>query len=223
MGVEVLIPDFNGDDGPLRTVMEAGPDILNHNVETVERLQKPVRKRARYHRSLDVLARAKAFAAGVHRPPGHRPHQVEPDGRPGRDARGAVADLPRPARRGLRHPDHRPVPATVEAHLPVERYVHPDEFAEMKVEALDARLQARRVGAARPLQLPRPRPGPAAPSSSERAARRPSTPRAGSSRSRADRWRAERQAARRPIDARGIVPWSAHHRRVSARVSANGR
>ena len=43
--------------------MEAGPDILNHNVETVERLQKPVRKRARYHRSLEVLARAKAFAA----------------------------------------------------------------------------------------------------------------------------------------------------------------
>ena len=48
MGVEVLIPDFNGKDAPLRTVMEAGPDILNHNVETVERLQKPVRKRARY-------------------------------------------------------------------------------------------------------------------------------------------------------------------------------
>ena len=48
MGVEVLIPDFNGDAAPLRTVMEAGPDILNHNVETVERLQKPVRRRARY-------------------------------------------------------------------------------------------------------------------------------------------------------------------------------
>src|SRR5665811_1402160 len=39
MGVEVLIPDFNGAEAPLRTVMEAGPDILNHNVETVERLQ----------------------------------------------------------------------------------------------------------------------------------------------------------------------------------------
>src|SRR6187397_594509 len=62
MGVEVLIPDFNGSDEPLFTVMEAGPDILNHNLETVERLQKPVRKRARYQRSLDVLARAKEFA-----------------------------------------------------------------------------------------------------------------------------------------------------------------
>ena len=52
MGVEVLIPDFNGTDAPLRTVMDARPDILNHNLETVERLQKPVRKRARYGRSL---------------------------------------------------------------------------------------------------------------------------------------------------------------------------
>src|SRR5664280_250697 len=58
MGVEVLIPDFNGAEAPLRTVMEAGPDILNHNVETVERLQAPVRKRAHYDRSLGVLAQA---------------------------------------------------------------------------------------------------------------------------------------------------------------------
>src|SRR5688572_7717691 len=62
MGVEVLIPDFNGSDEPLRTVMDAAPDILNHNLETVERLQKPVRKRARYARSLQVLQRAKEFA-----------------------------------------------------------------------------------------------------------------------------------------------------------------
>ena len=46
-----------------------------------------------------------------------------------------------------------------EKHLPLERYYHPDEFAEMKVEALGLGLQARRVRAARPLQLPRPRPG----------------------------------------------------------------
>src|SRR6478672_6963846 len=61
-GVEVLIPDFNGRDEPLHTVMEAAPDILNHNVETVERLKKPVRKRARYHRSLEVLERAKQIS-----------------------------------------------------------------------------------------------------------------------------------------------------------------
>ena len=50
MGIEVLIPDFDGADAPLRTVMDARPDILNHNLETVKRLQKPVRKRARWDR-----------------------------------------------------------------------------------------------------------------------------------------------------------------------------
>src|SRR5437773_10135377 len=63
MGVEVLIPDFNGEEAPLRDVMAARPDILNHNLETVRRLQKPVRKRARWDRSLGVLERSKAYAA----------------------------------------------------------------------------------------------------------------------------------------------------------------
>jgi lipoyl synthase len=136
MGVEVLIPDFNGQDEPLRTVMEAGPDILNHNVETVERLQKPVRKRARYHRSLEVLRVAKSQA-------------LEIAGRPGtvhtksslmvglgetraelsvtfRDLRAVDCDI-------LTIGQYlRPSPA----HLPIERYVHPDEFGEMKAEAL---------------------------------------------------------------------------------------
>jgi len=61
-GVEVLIPDFDGHDAPLRSVVEAAPDILDHNVETVERLQRAVRRRARYDRSLGVLDRARAFA-----------------------------------------------------------------------------------------------------------------------------------------------------------------
>jgi len=67
-GIEVLIPDFDGEDAPLRAVMEAAPDILDHNVETVERLQKPVRKRARYDRSLQVLARAKEMASELGNP-----------------------------------------------------------------------------------------------------------------------------------------------------------
>jgi len=79
-GVEVLIPDFNGQDEPLRTVMEAAPDILNHNVETVERLQKPVRKRARYQRSLGVLQRAKGIRNGIHGSRRHGSHQVQPHG-----------------------------------------------------------------------------------------------------------------------------------------------
>ena len=67
MGVEVLIPDLRRGRRPAATVMEAAPDILNHNVETVERLQKPVRKRARYDRSLQVLARCQGHGAGASR------------------------------------------------------------------------------------------------------------------------------------------------------------
>jgi lipoic acid synthetase len=136
MGVEVLIPDFNGQEAPLRTVMDAQPDILNHNLETVERLQKPVRKRSRYDRSLDVLKRAKAYAREI----------------TGRD--GTVhtksslmvglgetrAELSQ-AFRDLRAIDCdiltigqylRPT----ERHLPLERYYHPAEFDQMKEEAL---------------------------------------------------------------------------------------
>jgi lipoic acid synthetase len=135
-GVEVLIPDFNGEEGPLRTVMQAGPDILNHNVETVERLQRPVRKRARYDRSLEVLRRAKAMAR-------------EATGRDGSmHTKSSLMVGLGETRQELSATFHdlrsvdcdiltigqylRPSPA----HLPVVRYVHPDEFAEMKAEAL---------------------------------------------------------------------------------------
>ncbi|MFO8056663.1 MAG: lipoyl synthase [bacterium] len=56
--VEVLVPDFGGEENALRTVMEAGPDVLNHNLETVFRLYPEARPRADYRRSLDVLRAA---------------------------------------------------------------------------------------------------------------------------------------------------------------------
>jgi lipoyl synthase len=132
-GVEVLIPDFNGQAEPLRTVMEAGPDILNHNVETVERLQKPVRKRARYHRSLAVLRDARQMAAEM----GHAVHTKSSLmvglGETREELQQTFLDL-------------RAVDCDIltigqylrpsEKHLPLERYYHPDEFAEMKAEAL---------------------------------------------------------------------------------------
>ena len=83
MGIEVLIPDFDGADARLRTVMDARPDILNHNLETVRRLQKPVRKRARWDRSLGVLGGPRTMAP-PRRPPGA--HEELADGRPRRDA-----------------------------------------------------------------------------------------------------------------------------------------
>jgi lipoic acid synthetase len=58
VGVEVLIPDLKGDDSLLDVVFDAAPDVLNHNVETVRRLQAKVRPSARYERSLHVLRRA---------------------------------------------------------------------------------------------------------------------------------------------------------------------
>jgi lipoyl synthase len=136
MGVEVLIPDFNGEPEPLRTVMEAAPDILNHNVETVERLQKPVRRRARYGRSLEVLQRAKEYAR-------------EYAGRAGTVHTKSSLMVGLGETREELHQtfvDLRAVDCDIltigqylrptDKHLPLERYYHPDEFAEMRDEAL---------------------------------------------------------------------------------------
>jgi lipoic acid synthetase len=135
-GVEVLIPDFNGLDEPLRVVMAAGPDILNHNLETVERLQKPVRKRARYDRSLGVLERAKTYARGltgrddtVHTKSslmvglGEERSELS---QAFRDLRAVDCDV-LTIGQYLRPSDQ---------HLPLVRYYHPTEFAEMREEAL---------------------------------------------------------------------------------------
>jgi lipoic acid synthetase len=135
-GVEVLIPDFNGQPEPLRTVMEAAPDILNHNLETVERLQKPVRKRARYDRSLEVLERAKAYARELSGRDGtvHTKSSLMVGlGETREELSRAFADL-------------RAVDCDIltvgqylrpsEKHLPLERYYHPSEFEQMKAEAL---------------------------------------------------------------------------------------
>jgi lipoyl synthase len=133
MGVEVLIPDFNGEEAPLRAVMHAGPDILNHNLETVRRLQKPVRKRARWDRSLGVLERAKAYAREEGRPVHTKSSLMV--------GLGETRDELTEAFEALRAVDCdiltigqylRPSLK----HLPLERYYHPDEFAEMKGAAL---------------------------------------------------------------------------------------
>ena len=63
--IEVLVPDFNGKDYSLRTVLEAAPHIFNHNLETVERLTPVVRSRAKYKLSLEFLARAKELRPDI--------------------------------------------------------------------------------------------------------------------------------------------------------------
>jgi lipoic acid synthetase len=133
MGVEVLIPDFNGQAAPLRDVMEARPDILNHNLETVERLQKPVRKRARWDRSLGVLARAKSDAAEI----GYEVHTKSSLmvglGETRAELSAAFVAL-RDVDCDILTIGQYLRPST--KHLALERYYHPDEFAEMKGEAL---------------------------------------------------------------------------------------
>ena len=63
--IEVLVPDFQGDWDALKIVMDAGPDILNHNLETIPRLYRLMRPQAVYERSLELLRRAKQFAGGT--------------------------------------------------------------------------------------------------------------------------------------------------------------
>ena len=136
MGVEVLIPDFNGGDAPLRTVMEAQPDILNHNLETVERLQKPVRKRARYGRSLEVLQRAKEMAreiAGREGTVNTKSSLMVGLGETREELHQAFVDL-----RGV-DCDILTIGQYLrpsEQHLPLERYYLPSEFQDMRTEAL---------------------------------------------------------------------------------------
>jgi lipoic acid synthetase len=133
MGVEVLIPDFNGAEAPLREVMAAGPDILNHNLETVKRLQKPVRKRARWDRTLSVLERARAYAGEYGREAYTKSSLMVGLGETRAEMTEAFGAL-RAVDTDILTIGQYLRPSL--NHLPLERYYHPDEFAEMKAEAL---------------------------------------------------------------------------------------
>src|SRR5579871_3480177 len=124
-GVEVLIPDFQGDHQAVETVMQAAPDVLNHNTETVPRLYRQVRLGARYERSLDVLAHAKQVAPGCPTKSGLMLGLGETPGevlQVMRDLRAHGVDV-------LTLGQYlRPSPK----HLPIVRYVPPEEFAEFQ-------------------------------------------------------------------------------------------
>ena len=128
LGVEVLVPDFQGNWQALQTVMDACPDILNHNLETVPRLYSRVRPKAVYSQSLELLRRARELAPRIPTKSGlmvglgeTRAELLEVF----RDLRAnnvdvlTVGQYLRPTLR----------------HLPVERYVTPDEFDDLKREA----------------------------------------------------------------------------------------
>jgi lipoic acid synthetase len=124
--IEVLIPDFKGDREALQTVMNARPEVLNHNTETVMRLQRDIRTSANYGRSLALLWRAKQmFSEGL-----IKSGLIVGMGETREEVLATLADMRavgidiitigqylRPSAR----------------HRPIHRYVHPTEFAEYKV------------------------------------------------------------------------------------------
>lgn len=128
-GVEVLIPDFQGDEESLRIVMDARPDILNHNVETVERLSDRVRAKAKYRRSLELLRRAKEMKPDIPT----KSSLMLGVGETLDEVRRTMDDLREAGCNILTLGQYlQPTPA----HLAVERYVHPDEFAQLKADGL---------------------------------------------------------------------------------------
>jgi lipoic acid synthetase len=123
--VEVLIPDFRGDWTALERVMDAQPDVLNHNMETVPRLYRQVRKGALYERSLELLRRAGELAPNVATKTG----MMLGLGETRDEILQAMEDITAQGTHILTLGQYlQPTPE----HLPVERFVHPDEFAEFK-------------------------------------------------------------------------------------------
>ena len=125
MGLEVLTPDFKGVEADIARVIEAGPDVFAHNIETVERLHPVVRPQARYERTLGVIRTAKAMGAvtksGMMLGLGEELHEVILTMQDLRSAGCDILNLGQYLR-----PSER--------HLPVARWVTPEEFAMLKEE-----------------------------------------------------------------------------------------
>ena len=127
--VEVLIPDFQGRSEPLHAVLDAGPDVLNHNTETVPRLYRVARSGGRYPRTLELLARARAYAPHIPTKSG----LMVGLGEQWDEVLATLRDLRAVGVEILTIGQYlRPS----EQHLPMVRYYHPDEFAELKRVAL---------------------------------------------------------------------------------------
>ncbi len=127
--IEVLIPDFQGNRDALRTVVAARPDVLNHNIETVFRLYPVARPQAGYQRSLDLLREVKTIDAsmpiksGLMLGLGERPDELK-------ETFGHLLDA------GCRILTLGQYLSPSNDHLPIERYVPPEEFEAFRLMAL---------------------------------------------------------------------------------------
>ena len=128
--IEVLIPDFQGNEPALHAVLDARPDVLNHNTETVPRLFPVARPGGRYQRTLELLDRARTYAPDVPTKSGI----MVGLGEEWDEVVAVLKDLRAVGCRILTVGQYlRPS----QANLPMVRYYHPDEFAELKRLALD--------------------------------------------------------------------------------------
>jgi lipoic acid synthetase len=127
--IEVLTPDFQGIESSLRTVLDAGPDVMNHNTETVPRLYRKVRSGGRYARTLELLDRSRKYRPDIATKTGIMVGLGEEHDEIVQvleDLRGVGVSI-------LTIGQYlRPSPA----HAPMVRYYHPTEFAELKAIAL---------------------------------------------------------------------------------------
>jgi lipoic acid synthetase len=128
--IEVLIPDFQGNDTALHSVLDARPDVLNHNTETVPRLYRMARSGGRYSRTLQLLDRSRHHApdiptkTGVMVGLGEEPDELVATFKDLRGVGCGILTVGQYLRPSL-------------AHAPMVRYYHPDEFAVLKRIALD--------------------------------------------------------------------------------------
>src|SRR6266550_2173432 len=128
--IEVLIPDFQGSEAALHAVLDARPDVLNHNTETVPRLYRMARSGGRYARTLELLDRSRRYAPGIPTKTG----VMVGLGEEREELIATFADL-RQAGCGILTIGQYLRPTA--AHAPMVRYYHPDEFADLKRAALE--------------------------------------------------------------------------------------
>jgi lipoic acid synthetase len=127
--IEVLIPDFDGNWDALEQVLAARPDVLNHNIETVPRIFRRFRPRARFQQSVELLARARAFDPQLVTKSGMMVGTGETN-----DEVIAVMDALRGADVNVMTIGQYLAPDS--SYWPVDRYVTPAEFAHFKDEGL---------------------------------------------------------------------------------------
>ena len=128
--IEVLIPDFQGYREALQTVLEANPDVLNHNMETVRRLYASVRPQADYDRSLELLTRVKRLAPSIPAKSGIMLGLGETE----QEVRQVIGDVHRTGCRMLTIGQYLQPTAQ---HLPVVDYIPPEEFGRWRQFALE--------------------------------------------------------------------------------------